>query len=83
MKLSDKTGDLVGVVMNDEDKDLMALTSSGKMIRTNMDSIRKSGRNTSGVKIVNVEGKDKVVAISSCPKMVTEDDDETLIPDEI
>ncbi len=83
MKLSDKTGDLVGVVMNDEGKDLMALTSSGKMIRTSMDSIRKAGRNTSGVKIVNVEGKDKVVAISSCPKMITEDDEETLIPEEI
>lgn len=76
MKLSPKTGDLVGVVMNDEGKDLMCLTSSGKMVRTNMDSIRKAGRNTSGVKIVNV-GEDKVVAISSCPR----EDDEELTPE--
>ncbi len=35
--------------------DLMALTSSGKMIRVDMQSIRKAGRNTSGVIVVNVE----------------------------
>ena len=67
MKLNDKTGDLVGVVMVDERMDLMALTTSGKMIRVDMQSIRKAGRNTSGVKVVNVDGE-KVVSIASCPK---------------
>ena len=67
MKLNDKTGDLIGVVMVDERMDLMALTSSGKMIRVDMQSIRKAGRNTSGVKVVNVDGE-KVVSIASCPK---------------
>ena len=36
MKLTSRTGDLVGVVMVDEEQDLMALTSSGKMIRVDM-----------------------------------------------
>lgn len=67
MKLNDKTGDLIGVVMVDERMDLMALTTSGKMIRVDMQSIRKAGRNTSGVKVVNVDGE-KVVSIASCPK---------------
>ncbi|MDY4445522.1 DNA gyrase subunit A [Campylobacter sp.] len=67
MKLNDKTGDLVGVVMVDERMDLMALTTSGKMIRVDMQSIRKAGRNTSGVKVVNVDGE-KVASIASCPK---------------
>nr|WP_321317248.1 DNA gyrase subunit A [uncultured Campylobacter sp.] len=67
MKLSPKTGDLIGVVMVDERMDLMALTTSGKMIRVDMQSIRKAGRNTSGVKVVNVDGE-KVVSIASCPK---------------
>ncbi|NPA50132.1 MAG: DNA gyrase subunit A [Epsilonproteobacteria bacterium] len=68
MKLTPKTGDVVGVVRVLDDKDLMCLTSAGKMIRTDMHSIRKAGRNTSGVKIVNVEGDDKVVSIAKCPK---------------
>ncbi len=68
MRLTPKTGDVVGVVFVEEDKDLMCLTSIGKMIRVDMESIRKAGRNTSGVKVVNVEKKDTVVSIAKCPK---------------
>ena len=68
MKLTPKTGDAVGVVIVDENKDLMVLTQSGKMIRVDMQSIRKAGRNTSGVKIVTLESGDKVNSIASCPK---------------
>ena len=76
MKLTSRTGDLVGVVMVDEEQDLMALTSSGKMIRVDMQSIRKAGRNTSGVIVVNVDGDD-VVSIARCPKAEDgEDEDE-------
>jgi len=46
----------------------MALTSVGKMIRVDMATIRKAGRNTSGVTIVNVDKGDKVVSIAMCPK---------------
>jgi DNA gyrase subunit A len=68
MKLTPKTGDVVGVVAVEEDKDLMCLTSVGKMIRVDMQQIRKAGRNTSGVKVVSVESKDKVVSIAKCQK---------------
>ncbi len=68
MKLTPKTKDLVGVVMVDEEKDLMVLTSSGKMIRVDMQSIRKAGRNTSGVIVVRVEGNDIVASMARCPK---------------
>lgn len=70
MKLTPKTGDLIGVVMVDEESDLMALTTTGKMIRTDIQSIRKAGRNTSGVIVVKVESKDdEVVSIALCPKV--------------
>ncbi|MCB4751692.1 MAG: DNA gyrase subunit A [Sulfurovum sp.] len=68
MKLTPKTGDVVGVVMVEEDKDLMCLTSVGKMIRVDMEQIRKAGRNTSGVKIVTVQKKDIVVSVAKCQK---------------
>ncbi len=67
MKLTDKTQDLISVVIVDDDMDLMALTSSGKMIRVDMQSIRKAGRATSGVIVVKVED-DEVVSIAKCPK---------------
>ncbi|EAL2014677.1 DNA gyrase subunit A [Campylobacter coli] len=73
MKLTDKTKELISVVIVDESMDLMALTSSGKMIRVDMQSIRKAGRNTSGVIVVNVEN-DEVVNIAKCPKEELEDE---------
>lgn len=68
MKLSPKTGNIIGEVLVDETQDLMLLTSIGKMIRVDMQTIRKAGRNTSGVIIVNVDKEDKVVSIAKCPK---------------
>ncbi len=75
MKLTARTKDLVGVVIVDENKDLMALGSSGKMIRVDMQTIRKAGRNTSGVKVVSVSGDDIVASIARCPKKEPEEID--------
>ena len=75
MKLTAKTKDLVGVAIVDENKDLMALGSSGKMIRVDMQTIRKAGRNTSGVKVVSVSGDDIVASIARCPKKEPEEID--------
>ncbi len=74
MKLAPKTGDVVGVFFVEEDKDLMCLTSVGKMIRVDTDDIRKTGRSASGVTIVKVENKDIVVSIAKCTKSDVEDD---------
>ncbi len=68
MKLSPKTGNIVGEVLVDDTQDLMLLTSIGKMIRVDMQTIRKAGRNTSGVIIVNMDKDDKVVSIAKCQK---------------
>ncbi|BCZ19861.1 DNA gyrase subunit A GyrA [Helicobacter sp. NHP19-012] len=67
MKITQRTGDLIGIVSVDESQDLMILTKNGKMIRMPMDSIRETGRNASGVKLVSVEG-DGVVYTNTCPK---------------
>lgn len=75
MKLTSKTGKLVSVVnVNDENMDLMVLTTSGKMIRVAIEAIREAGRNTSGVKIINV-GAEKVAYVSRCPKEDVDEED--------
>ncbi len=72
MKMTNKTGKyVVGCLMVDDTMDMMALTKSGKMIRVDMQSISKSGRNTSGVYIVK---GDDVVSISRCPKEEKEEE---------
>jgi len=53
---------------------MMALTKTGKMIRVDMQTISKSGRNTSGVYIIK---GDDVQSISRCPKTeISEDENE-------
>ncbi|WP_104760473.1 DNA topoisomerase (ATP-hydrolyzing) subunit A [Helicobacter cetorum] len=67
MKLTKKTGNLVGIIsVDDENLDLMILTASAKMIRVSIKDIRETGRNASGVKLIDTA--DKVVYVNSCPK---------------
>ncbi|WP_121069601.1 DNA topoisomerase (ATP-hydrolyzing) subunit A [Helicobacter pylori] len=67
MKLTQKTGNLVGVIsVDDENLDLMILTASAKMIRVSIKDIRETGRNASGVKLIDTA--DKVKYVNSCPK---------------
>ena len=79
MKLTNKTGDLVGVVATESNHDLMLLTSKGKMIRVSIDSISKTGKNTQGVRIVKLDKDDKVVSVAKTP---SKKDDELLINEE-
>ncbi|WRD38064.1 DNA topoisomerase (ATP-hydrolyzing) subunit A [Helicobacter pylori] len=67
MKLTQKTGNLVSVIsVDDENLDLMILTASANMIRVSIKDIRETGRNASGVKLINTA--DKVMYVNSCPK---------------
>ena len=72
MKLTNKTGDLVGVVATEDNHDLMVLTSKGKMIRVSIEDISKTGKNTQGVRIVRLDSDDKVVSLA---KTISENDD--------
>ena len=67
MKLTDKTGHLIAVRAVSLEDDLMAITTSGIVIRTPLSEIRLSSRNTQGVKIVNLEGRQKVSSIAIVP----------------
>lgn len=71
LKLTDKIGKLVAVRAVNGDEDLMVITNAGIVIRTHLDQIRTIGRNTQGVKIMNLEGRQRVVSIA----VVTREDD--------
>jgi DNA gyrase subunit A len=71
LKITDKIGKLVAVRAVNGDEDLMVITNAGIVIRTPLDQIRTIGRNTQGVKIMNLEGRQKVVSIA----IVTHEDD--------
>jgi DNA gyrase subunit A len=62
MKLSAKTGKVLSVLQVKEDTDVIIITRDGKILRTEAESIRKTGRSASGVKLVTLEDGDTVAA---------------------
>ena len=67
LKSTEKVGTLVAVRAVTGDEDLMVITNAGIVIRTPLNQVRMIGRNTQGVKIMNLEGKQKVTSIAIVP----------------
>lgn len=67
LKATDKVGDLVAVRAVNADEDLMCITNAGIVIRTPLEQVRIVGRNTQGVKIMNLEGRQRIVSIAIVP----------------
>ena len=67
LKANDKVGELIAVTAVNLEDDLMCITNAGIVIRTPLNQIRICGRNTSGVKIMNLEGRQRIVSIAIVP----------------
>ncbi len=67
LKTTDKIGNLICVRAVNGDEDLMVITTGGIVIRIPLSQVRIAGRNTQGVKIINLEGRQKVSSIAVVP----------------
>ena len=76
-KITEKTGDIVGFKLCDKDRELLLITTEGIMIRINLDKVSVLGRNTSGVKLMDID-KDTDTVIASVAKVrETENEEES------
>ena len=64
MKTTEKTGGVVGALTVKDEDEVMLITTGGQMVRTFVKDIRETGRNTQGVKLINLEEKDKLQAVA-------------------
>jgi DNA gyrase subunit A len=64
MKTNEKTGRVVGALTVIDKDEIMLLTQQGQMVRTPVKDIREAGRNTQGVKLINLTAGDKLTAIA-------------------
>src|SRR6476619_2980890 len=64
MKTGEKTGNVVGALSVAENDELMLITTKGQMVRTRVREIRAVGRNTMGVKLMDLRGAEKLQAIA-------------------
>ena len=67
-KITEKTGDIVGFKLCDKDREILLITTEGIMIRINLDKVSILGRNTSGVKLMDID-KDTDTVIASVAKV--------------
>jgi len=73
MKTTDKTGGVVGALSVREQDELMLITTQGIMVRTKVKDIRQTGRNTQGVKLIDLSKGDNLQAIAP---VISEDENE-------
>ncbi len=70
--ISDKTGEIVGLITVEENDEVVCITSQGKTLRVKASTISKMGRAAQGVRILNIDRPDTLIGIDS----VAQEEDE-------
>jgi len=65
MKTTEKTGAVIGALTVRDADEIMLITVKGQMVRISVNGIREAGRNTQGVKLIELDSGDKLQAIAS------------------
>jgi DNA gyrase subunit A len=79
LKITDKNGKVAGLAHVGEEEQILLITEQGMMIRTDVSSIRIAGRKTQGVRVINIDDDDTVVA---AVKLIDRDEPEEVQLDE-
>ncbi|MBA5793680.1 DNA gyrase subunit A [Flavobacterium sp. xlx-214] len=79
MNITDKTGALISINSVTDTDDLMIINKSGLTIRLRVSDLRVMGRNTQGVRLINIKGTDSIAAVAK----VMRDEDEEEMDDEL
>lgn len=79
LNITEKTGNLIAIQSVTDDDGLMIINKSGVAIRMGMDEMRVMGRNTQGVKVINLKKNDEIAAIA---KVEMDKDVEEIIEEE-
>jgi len=76
MKTTEKTGRVIGVQLVGADDQLMLITNTGKIIRLRINDIRVIGRNTQGVRLIDLDEGERVVSLARLAEKEEEDVEE-------
>jgi len=83
-KVTERVGQIVAMRIVDVDDDIMIMTESGIVIRTDSQYISRVGRNTQGVKVIRIEEGDRVATVAKLKREETDEmeDDADLVSEE-
>ncbi len=68
VEVTGKNGRVVNIAQVHEDEELLVITEQGKILRTPANQIRTAGRATQGVRLMDLDGSDRVVSVALVPK---------------
>jgi len=74
INITEKTGKLIAIKAVTDEDDLMIITKSGIAIRLPISTMRVMGRNTQGVKLINLRSEDQIAAVTQVPANSEEDE---------
>lgn len=80
MKTTEKTGAVIGALTVTDHDEIMLITGGGQMVRTSVKDIAVYGRNTQGVKLINLDPSDKLQAIAPVISEDTGDEEQSALP---
>ncbi len=64
IQTTDKNGTVIGVSLVSDDDEVMLITQQGKILRMVVHGVRTIGRNTQGVRLIDIEGDDQAVSLA-------------------
>ncbi len=73
---SERNGDVVGAVLVEDEDEIMLISNGGTLVRTRINEISTMGRNTQGVRLINLSGEAKLVGVERIVE-VQDDDSES------
>lgn len=76
INVTEKTGNLVGMLSVTDEDGLMIINKSGMTIRMAVEKLRVMGRATQGVKLINIKGDDEIAGITTVPREDEEEEDD-------
>src|SRR5438067_3074017 len=80
MRTGERTGNVVGALTVREADEIMLITNKGQMVRTRVKEIRETGRNTMGVKLMDLRNGEKLQAIAPVVSQAEEEEAQTAEP---
>src|SRR5438128_2127249 len=80
MRTGEKTGVVVGALTVRETDEIMLITNKGQMVRTRVKEIRETGRNTMGVKLMDLRNGEKLQAIARVVSQAEEEEAQAAEP---
>lgn len=75
VKVTEKNGQAVSFHQVNDTDEIMVITAEGKILRTKMDNLRDIGRNSQGVRLIDMEDTDRIVGVAKLAESVDAEED--------